>query len=340
MAADSLTKKLVNDADHIVDEMLDGIIAAHPQHVRRLEHSPRSIVAVNGPRPGKVGIVIGGGSGHEPAFAGYVGKGLADAAAVGNVFASPSPDPIVEATKAIDGGDGVVYLYGNYAGDVMNFDMAAELAGMENITVRSIRVTDDVASAPPAERHKRRGIAGDLFVFKIAGAAADQGYDLDGVVTVAERANARTLSMGVALEPCSLPHTRRPHFDIGADEMEIGMGVHGEPGVARGPLKSADVVADELLNRILAELDLGPDTPVQVLVNGLGATSLMELYVLHRRVKQRLDQQRIPVERSLVGEYVTSLEMAGASLSIIAVDEELSALLDHPADCAMFRHRA
>ena len=261
MAADSLTKKLVNDADNIVDEMLDGIIAAHPQHVRRLEHSPRSIVAVNGPRPGKVGILIGGGSGHEPAFAGYVGKGLADAAAIGNVFASPPPDPIVEATKAIDGGGGVGYLYGNYAGDVMNFDMAAELASMENIAVRSVRVTDDVASAPPSERDKRRGIAGDLFVFKVAGAAADKGYDLDGVTAVAERANARTLSMGVALEPCSLPHTRRPHFDIGPDEMEIGMGVHGEPGVALGTVAKVDrpeeAGADRVFNTVAAHVRHG-----------------------------------------------------------------------------------
>ena len=331
------TKKLINDANNIITEMLDGVIGAHGDILRRLDSNPRSIVAVDGPRDGKVGILIGGGSGHEPAFLGYVGKGLADAAAVGNVFASPAPDPIIEATKAIDGGAGVVYLYGNYAGDVMNFDMAAEMCAMEDITVRTVLVTDDVASAPADKWKERRGVAGDFFVFKVAGAAADQMLDLDAVVAAAEKANRATYTMGVALGPCSLPHTLKPNFEIGADEMEIGMGIHGEPGVARGKLQSADAVTDSLVDGILAEAKAGAGDDVALLVNGLGSTSLMELYVVHRRVKQRLDDAGIKIHRSFVGNYVTSLEMAGMSVTLMKLDAELKKHLDHPCRCAMFQ---
>ena len=234
------TKKIINDGNKAVDEMLDGVLAAHPTRLRSVEGSPRSIIASNGPRPGKVGLVIGGGSGHEPTFLGFVGKGLADAAAIGNVFASPPPDPILECAKAVNGGAGVLFMYGNYAGDVMNFDMAAEMAAMDDIEVRTVLTTDDVASAPRAEREKRRGVAGNFFIFKVAGAACDMMLSLDECERVARKANDHTFTMGVALSPCSLPQTRRPNFDIGADEMEIGMGIHGEPGVARATLKSAD----------------------------------------------------------------------------------------------------
>ncbi len=331
------TKKLMNDPDAIIEEMLDGMLAAHPHHLRRLDSSPRSVVGRDGPRPGKVGIVIGGGSGHEPAFAGYVGRGLADAAAVGSVFASPSPKPILECTKAADGGAGVIYLYGNYAGDVMNFDLAAKMAAREGIEVRTVRVSDDVASAPPEERDKRRGVAGDVFVFKAAGAAADRLLPLDEVERIARKANDQTLSMGVALGPCSLPETLKPNFEIGEGEMEIGMGVHGEPGVRRGPLLPADAVVDDLMDRILAELGTSRGDRVSVLVNGLGATSLMELYVMHRRVQQRLDDAGLAVHRALVGDYVSSLEMAGASITLIRLDDELTGMLDHPCDCPHFR---
>ncbi|MET1027051.1 MAG: dihydroxyacetone kinase subunit DhaK [Dongiaceae bacterium] len=331
------TKKLLNDTKNVISEMLDGVIGAHPDILRQLEENPRSIVAVDGPRPGKVGVLIGGGSGHEPAFLGYVGKGLADAAAVGNVFASPAPDPIIEATKAISGGAGVVYLYGNYAGDVMNFDMAAEMCAMEDIVVRTVLVTDDVASAPADKFQERRGVAGDFFVFKVAGAAADKMKNLDEVVAAAEKANRATLTMGVALGPCSLPQTLKPNFEIGEDEMEIGMGIHGEPGVARGPLKSADEVTDSLVDGILAELKAGAGDEVAVLVNGLGSTSLMELYIVHRRVKQRLDEAKIKIHKSFVGEYVTSLEMAGMSVTLMKLDSELKSYLDHPCRCAMFQ---
>ncbi|GGD98074.1 dihydroxyacetone kinase [Aureimonas endophytica] len=330
------TKKLINDPANIIEEMLEGIVKAHPNHIRVAPGHPRAVVAVDGPREGKVGIVVGGGSGHEPTFLGFVGKGLADACAVGNVFASPPPDPIVECTKAVDGGAGVLYLFGNYAGDVMNFEMAAELAALEDHEVRIVTTTDDIASAPLAEKEKRRGVAGNFFVFKMAGAAADKMLSLDEVERVARKANAATFTVGVALSPCSLPQTRRPNFEIGEDEMEVGMGIHGEPGIKREPLKPADAVVDEIMERIFAELPKETKS-VAVLVNSLGSTPPMELYVVNRRVHQRLERKGIAVHATWVGGYCTSLEMAGMSVTVTALDEELTELLDRPCDCAMFR---
>ncbi len=332
------TKKLINSGADAVDEMLEGILAAHPEHLYAVEDMPRAIVAKNGPRNGKVGLVIGGGSGHEPTFLGYVGKGLADAAAIGNVFASPPPDPIVACAKAADGGAGVLFMYGNYAGDVMNFDMAAELLGLDDIEVRTVLTTDDVASAPPEQGNKRRGVAGNVFIFKAAGAACDLMYSLEDVERVARHANSRTYTMGVALSPCSLPQTLKPNFLIGEDEMEIGMGIHGEPGVARGPLRSADEVTDQLLDGILGEMgDAEAGDRVAVLVNSLGSTPMMELYIMMRRVKARLEDSGLLIHTSLVGNYCTSLEMAGASITVMHLDDELQELIDHPCDCAMFR---
>ena len=331
------TKKLINDPKVIVEEMIEGILAAHPKHLRQLPHSPRSLVATEAPRPGKVGIVVGGGSGHEPTFLGFVGKGLADAAAIGNVFASPPPDPIVECAKAVDGGKGVLFVFGNYAGDVMNFEMAAELAAMDGIDARIVVTTDDIASAPRDEREKRRGVAGNFFVFKIVGAAADSMLDIDACERLARKANERTFTVGVALGPCSLPQTLTPNFEIGPDEMEIGMGIHGEPGVSREPLRSADALTDDIMDRIFAEMPAGRGDRVAVLVNSLGSTPLMELYVLNRRVKQRLDERGIAVHATWVGNYCTSLEMAGASITLMLLDDELTPLLDRPCDCAMFR---
>ena len=331
------TKKIINDGANAVDEMLEGILAAHPGHLKAVDGSPRSIVAIHGPRPGKVGLVIGGGSGHEPTFLGYVGKGLADAAAVGNVFASPPPDPIVACAKAVSGGAGVLFMYGNYAGDVMNFDMAAELLEMDDIEARTVLTTDDVASAPRDQREKRRGVAGNVFIFKAAGAACDRMMSLDECVRVANHANDRTYTMGVALSPCSLPQTRKPNFDIGENEMEIGMGIHGEPGVARGELQTADAITDQLMDRIVDEMQGKAGDRVAVLVNGLGSTPMMELYIMMRHVKKRLDQAGLVIHTSLVGNYCTSLEMAGASVTLMHLDEELQSLIDHPCDCAMFR---
>ncbi|PYE84844.1 dihydroxyacetone kinase subunit DhaL [Pseudoroseicyclus aestuarii] len=330
MTEETRTKKLINAPEAVIDEMIEGLLAAHPDLLRRDGETLRAVAAVDGPREGKVGIVVGGGSGHEPAFVGYVGRGLADAAAIGNVFASPSPAQVADAVRAADGGAGVLMLYGNYSGDVMNFGMAAEMLEEEGIAARSLLVTDDAASAPIGREGERRGIAGGFFVFKAAGAAADLGHDLDEVARLAAHANARTRSMGVALGACSLPQTRRPNFTIGADEMEIGMGIHGEPGIERTQLETADAVAERLLAPIIQELALGQGDRVAVLVNGLGSTSLMELYILHRHVAGRLEALGVAQACCWVGNYVTALEMAGASLSVLKLDDELEPLIAHP----------
>ena len=327
-------KKIINDPYKVVDEMVEGIVLAHYDILKFANNNKRAVVRKDAPIKDKVGILIGGGSGHEPAFVGYVGKGLADGAAIGNVFASPSPDPIVDSTKAISGGKGVVYMYGNYAGDIMNFDMAAELCAAENITVKTVLVTDDIASAPIDNKKDRRGVAGDFYVFKIAGAAADKGLDINEVCRLAEKANDNTLSMGVALGPCSLPHTLEPSFILEDNEMEIGLGIHGEAGVRKGEIKSADEITTELMNIILKELNNA--SKVSVLVNGLGSTPLMELYIMFKKVKEILDKNKIEIHSSFVGEYVTSLEMNGASITLLKLDEELQPLLENPAHCSMF----
>lgn len=331
----SLTQKLINDGNATVDEMLAGVLAAHAGHLWRPDHAPRAVIARHGPRPGKVALVIGGGSGHEPTFLGFVGKGLADACAVGNVFASPPPQPMVDAALAANGGAGVLFMYGNYAGDVMNFDMAVELLELDGIEARTVLTTDDIASAP--DRSRRRGVAGNVFIFKAAGAAADLMLPLDEVARIATHANARTYTMGVALSSCALPQTRRPSFDLPAEEMEIGMGIHGEPGVRRGPLRPADAVVDEIMDALLAEMAARPGDRVAVLVNGLGATPLMELYILNARVAARLALTGLRVHQTLVGSYCTSLDMAGASITLMHLDAELERMIDHPCDCAMFR---
>lgn len=331
---ETLTKKLINDPDRAVEEMLEGILAAHPRHLRQVEGQPFAIIAREGPRPGKVGLVIGGGSGHEPTFVGFVGKGLADAAAIGAVFTSPTPDPALACARAVDGGAGVLFMYGNYSGDVMNFDMAAEMAGMEDIEVRTVLTTDDVAIADP---DKRRGVAGNFFIFKAAGAACDRMLSFDECERIARKANAHTVTMGVALSACSLPDTRRPNFEMGPDEMEIGLGIHGEQGVRRGKLRPADAVADEIVDKLFEEMRPEKDERVAVLVNSLGATPLMELYIVNRRVRQRLADRGIGVHATWVGHYCTSLDMAGLSVTFHRLDGELADMLDHPCDCAMFR---
>ncbi|WP_319529841.1 dihydroxyacetone kinase subunit DhaL [uncultured Cohaesibacter sp.] len=326
----SKTKKLINAPETVVADMVAGMLGAHRDILQAVGNSGRVIRAKDGPRKGKVGIVIGGGSGHEPAFTGYVGRGLADASAIGNVFSCPPPDPILEAARAVEGGEGILFLYGNYTSDAMNFEMASEKLSEEGIRVCSIPVTDDVSSAPPDRREERRGVAGDFFVFKIAGAAADQMLPLDDVRDIAVKANRLTATMGVALNSCSLPQTRKPNFEIGENEMEIGMGLHGEPGIRRTSLESADDVADLLMEFIQEELQLTSDDRVGVLVNGLGSTTMMELYILFNRLKQSLDEMDVSIHRSFVGEYATSLDMAGASISVIKLDDQMADLLDHP----------
>lgn len=330
-------KKLINDPNHVVDEMIEGYVKAFSRYVKQLPENKRSLVTAKQTREGKVGVLIGGGSGHEPAFMGYVGEGMADGVAVGNIFASPPPDPILEATKAIDKEAGVLYIYGNYAGDVMNFGMAAELADLESgIQIGTVLVTDDVASAPKEEKEKRRGIAGEFFVTKVAGASADKGYNLDEVIRVAAKANDNMRTMGVGLTPCSLPQTGKPSFELEENEMEIGLGHHGEPGIEKGPLQTADQVTHRLIHDILEDMPLEQGEKVAVLVNGLGSTTRMELLIMYRSVESILINKGIVIHRSYVGDYSTSLEMGGCSVTLIKLDEELQELIDYPADCPMF----
>ncbi|ADB49055.1 dihydroxyacetone kinase subunit DhaK [Conexibacter woesei] len=322
-------RKLVNDPFAVVDEMLDGIVAAHGSEIVRTPRGRGLVLAKRDPAR-RVGVIVGGGSGHEPAFFGALGPGLADGAAVGNVFASPSATPAVEVARALAPPDGVLFLFGNYEGDIMNFGMAAELLADEGIASETVLVTDDVVSAldHPSER---RGVAGDVIVFKAAGARADEGAGLAAVAAAAQHANDRTRTVGVGLGPCTVPAAGRPTFDLPAGEMDVGMGVHGEAGIRRGPLAGADVVADELLDIMLA--DRAPDAgeSVLVLVNTLGATPLMEGYIVLRRIVERLASAGVPVHRSLVGEYVTSLEMIGLSVTLVHLDDELRRLMDAPA---------
>jgi dihydroxyacetone kinase-like protein len=332
-------KKIINEPMAVVDEMLEGLLLAHPAALRAAG-SPRAIVRAGAPSAGKVGLATGGGSGHLPVFLGYVGRGLLDGCAVGNVFASPSAEVMLEVTKAINGGAGVLYIYGNYGGDVMNFDMATEMASMEDIEVRTVLVAEDVASAPPAEAARRRGVAGMVFAFKIAGASAESGASLDEVERITRHALANTRTMGVALGPCTVPAAGVPTFTIGDDEMEIGMGIHGERGVRRSKLEPADVIADRLLDAVMAELALEPGSRVAVMVNGLGATPSEELYILFRRVHQRLADREVSVYRPYVGEYATSMEMIGASLTVMRLDDELIPLLDALAESPFFIQNA
>lgn len=330
-------KKLMNNPEIVVEDMLEGYISAHSDYVKMLEGESRAIITNRKTGENKVGILIGGGSGHEPAFLGYVGEGMADGVAIGNIFASPPPDPIQAVTKAIDKGAGVLYLYGNYAGDVMNFGMAAEMADLEDgIEVEMAITSDDVASAPKEEKEKRRGIAGGFLVNKIASAYADLGYNLQEVARIARKTNEHMRSMGVGLTPCSLPQTGEPSFNIGKDEMEIGLGHHGEPGVEKGKLESADKVTERLVNDILNDMPMEEGKEVVVLVNGLGSTPAMELYTVFNKVKKMLDEIGVEIYRSYVGDYVTSLEMGGCSVTLLEVDEELKKGVDHPVDCPMF----
>jgi dihydroxyacetone kinase len=321
-------QKILNDPERFVEEMLEGILAAHPRQLRRV--GPRAIVRAAAPLADKVAIVTGGGSGHLPVFMGYVGEGLLDGAAIGEVFASPSADQMLEVTEAVSAGRGVLYLYGNYGGDVMNFDLAAELAAASGIEVQTLLAADDVASAPPERADRRRGIAGIFLLYKVAGAAALFGAPLDEVVAVTKRAADGLRTMGVALSPCTIPAAGVPTFELPPGQMEIGMGIHGEPGVRRGALEPADRIADELVETILADREYAAGSRVAVLVNGLGATPKEELYILYRRVAERLAERQLSVHRVWIGEYATSLEMAGASVSLMAVDDELAALLDAP----------
>ncbi len=329
-------KKFLNDPVNFVDEMLEGIYGAHKE-LTYVADDKRCMVTAK-PKAGKVGIATGGGSGHLPLFLGYVGDGMLDGAAVGGVFQSPSAEQMYQVTKHIDQGAGVLYIYGNYSGDIINFDMAAELADLDGIQVKQVVGNDDVASSVVGEEHKRRGVAGIFFVYKAAGAAAAEGLSLDEVTRIADKARSRTRTMGVALSSCVVPEIGHATFSIGEDEMEIGMGIHGEPGISRKKLAPADRVIDEMMERIFAEQDYKRGDAVAVLVNGLGGTPMEELYILFRRVSQLLAERGVQAKHVWVGEFATSMEMAGASVSVLHLDEELDRLVAAPANTPFFKH--
>ena len=324
-------KKVINNAEQVVEEMLQGLVAAHPQYVKRVDGFD-VIVRTNAPVPGKVALVSGGGSGHEPSHGGYVGRGMLDGAVAGAVFTSPTPDQVYEAVKAVDGGKGVLLVIKNYTGDVMNFEMAAEMAEAEGIKVAQVIVNDDVAVENSTWTTGRRGIAGTVFVHKIAGAKAEQGADLAAVQKTAEKVIANVRSMGMALSPCTVPAAGKSSFTLAEDEVEIGMGIHGEPGTHRETIRTADETAEHLLGKILADIALQAGDEVAIMVNGLGGTPLMELYVVNRKVAALLAEKNIKIAKTYVGNYMTSLEMAGFSITVLKLDSELKELLLAPAD--------
>ena len=329
-------KKILNDPKTYVDEMLDGLCAAHPEYYA--QPARRVIARASGATPGKVGIVTGGGSGHLPVFTGYVGHGLLDACAIGDVFASPSAEEMQGAMRAASGGAGVLRLYGNYGGDVMNFDMAGEMAAMEDdIASPTVLLADDVVSASPEDAAKRRGTGGLVYAFKMAGARAETMADLATVTATAQKAADACRSIGMALTPCTVPQAGRPTFELGPDEMEMGMGIHGEPGIWRDRLKPADAIVDEMIDRLLADMPLAAGDRASVMVNSLGATPPEELYIMYRRVKARLDGTGATLVMPLVGRYATSMEMTGATITLCTLDDELEALLRAPCDCAFWR---
>jgi len=319
-------KKLLNNVDAYVDDMLEGLVKAHPD----LTRVPNTHVIVRRNKGNKVALISGGGSGHEPAHAGFVGTGMLDGAVAGEVFTSPTPNQVLDAIHAVDSGQGVLLVIKNYTGDVMNFEMAAEMAQAEGISVERVIVDDDVAVEDSTYTVGRRGIAGTVFVHKIAGAAAEAGKSLAEVKAVAERVIQNVASMGMAMSPCTVPASGEPSFELGPNEMEIGMGIHGEPGTKRVPLVGAESIVNTLLEPILANSPAKSGDEVAVLVNGLGATPLSELYIANLSVHQALADKGLKVVQTYVGEYMTSLEMAGFSISVLRLDDELKSLLTAP----------
>jgi len=331
-------KKILNDPYAYVDEMLAGFVAAHPEYYRLAGEAGRVVARATPGRKGKVGIVSGGGSGHLPVFTGYVGLGLLDACAIGDVFASPSVDQMAEAIRVADQGAGVLRLYGNYGGDIMNFDMAGDMVEMEDIETSTVILADDVPSAKPEEAEKRRGVAGMVYAFKIAGACAEEeGADLAAVTAAAQRAADACRTVGFALTSCTVPQAGKPTFEIGDTEMEMGMGIHGEPGIWRGELRKADAIAEEMMDILLADKPVVTGGRVSVMVNSLGATPPEELYILYRVVRGRLEAAGAQIVMPLVGRYATSMEMAGASITLCHLDDDLERWLTAPADCAFWR---
>ncbi|GAA0179521.1 dihydroxyacetone kinase subunit DhaK [Clostridium sediminicola] len=329
-------KKIINNPNLVVEDMLKGIVAAHHEYVRKLDNT-NVLVRKNSPIKEKVALVSGGGSGHEPSHAGYIGKGMLDAAVSGSVFTAPTPDQILEAIKGVDSGEGVLLVIKNYSGDVMNFEMAQEMASMEDMKVESVIVNDDVAVEDSLYTSGRRGIAGTIFVHKIAGAKAEKGASLEEVKSVAEKVISNVRSMGMALTSCTVPAAGKPNFSLTENEMEIGMGIHGEPGTHREEIKTSDEITNHLVGKILEDMPISKGEEIAVLINGLCSTPQMELYIVNKRVNEIFSEKGIKIHKTFVGEYMTALEMAGFSISIIKLDSELKELLDETANTPAFK---
>ncbi len=327
-------KKFINDVAQVENEMILGLVKAYPQYLRKLDCG--NVVIRSNRKENKVALISGGGSGHEPAHAGYVGTGMLDAAVAGAVFTSPTPDQVYEGIKAIAGDAGVLMVIKNYTGDVMNFEMAAEMAEADGILVKQVVVNDDVAVKDSLYTVGRRGVAGTVFVHKIAGAAAEKGEDIHKVQAVAQKVADNVRTMGAAIRPCIVPAAGKPGFELAEDEMEVGIGIHGEPGTHREKIKTADEVVDLLLEKILADIDYS-ESEVAVMINGAGSTPLMELFIINNRVSDVLKEKGIAVYKTYVGEYMTSIEMEGFSISLLKLDAELKSLLDEKADTPAFK---
>ncbi len=329
-------KKIINRPQDFVDETVEGIIAAYGDRLRLLNGDTRVLLSGYPAPDGKVGIVTAGGSGHLPVFLGYVGKGMIDGCAIGNVFASPASSKMADMIRACDRGSGVLCLFGNYGGDKLNFEMACEEVEFDDVKTETVLVADDVASSPKETAERRRGVAGLVYAYKIAGAAADRLWTLEHVAAITRRALANIRSMGVATSPCIVPEVGQPTFSIAQDEIEVGMGIHGEPGIEVRRMMTADEIADVLLDRILADMPVGSGEEVSVMVNGLGATPLEEQMIVYRRVHERLRAAGVSIFMPHIGEYATSMEMAGLSLTLFKLDAELKELLAEPAQTPFY----
>jgi len=330
-------KKIINNTSNFVEESIDGLIKSHPEIYDLAKDNNRVITRAK-KASNKVGIITGGGSGHLPVFTGYVGKGFLDACAIGSVFASPSVEQMVSAIKNADNGNGVLCIIGNYGGDVMNFEMACEMVEAEGIKTKKIIVADDIASASEAEKSKRRGIAGMIFVFKIAGAMAETGASLEEVFNTATETNSNIRTLGVALSPCILPEAGKPTFEISDDEIEIGMGIHGEPGIKREKLKPANQLVDDLYKRIIDDSKLKSNDTIAIMINSLGATPLEELYIVSKRMNENLSSSKIKNIKTYVGRYATSMEMAGMSITTLKISENLKKNLFASSECPFWNN--
>ncbi|WP_376789380.1 dihydroxyacetone kinase subunit DhaK [Thermoflexus sp.] len=329
-------KKLINDPMNVVPEALEGMAKAHSDLIK-VHFNPNFVYRADAPRPGKVAVISGGGSGHEPMHVGFVGYGMLDAACPGAVFTSPTPDQMYEAAKAVHGGAGILMIVKNYAGDVMNFDMAADLLRGEGFQVESVLIADDVAVESSLYSQGRRGTGTTVLAEKILGAAAERGYDLQRLAALGRRVAENGRSMGMALTSCTVPHVGKPTFELGEDEMEIGIGIHGEPGRYREPLKQADEIVERLMEPILKDLPFKAGDRVICMVNSMGGTPLSELYIVYRKVAEICEKSGIQIVRNLVGAYITSLEMAGTSITLLRADDEMLELWDHPVKTPALR---